>query len=71
MFEHIKDCWNYLRKATDYDDLVKRTGDLPRWSGDWEILQNDDNTCRVINSYWDEQYQDYQEDVEDFSIEFE
>ena len=67
-FKHINDCWNYLREAKDYDDLYNRTLNLPRWSGSWDITRNEYNECLVINSFWNEQYQTYEEESEDFDI---
>ena len=40
-FNHINDCWDYLREAKDYNDLYNRTLDLPRWSGEWDITRNE------------------------------
>lgn len=67
-FNHINDCWNYLREAKDYDDLYNRTLELPRWSGDWDITRNEYNECLVINTVWNEQYQNFEEEIEDFDI---
>ena len=65
-FNHINDCWKYLREAKDYDDLYNRTLDLPRWSGDWDITRNEYNECVVIHTIWNEQY--CEEEHEDFDI---
>ena len=69
-FKHINDCWNYLREAATKEDLEDRIEDLPIWSGDWDIEENEDGTCRVINSYYDDQCEDWYEDEEDFDIVF-
>lgn len=63
-FNHINDCWNYLRKAKNREDLESRIEDLPNWSGSWLVEKGDYNNCLVINLYEDD------EDKEDLDIEY-
>ena len=72
-FSHINDCWNYLRKAKSIKDLKQRIGQLPIWSGDWsveednDIVGNEDDqqvSVLVINSYYDNQCEDWEVEQE-------
>lgn len=67
-FKHINDCWNYLREAKDYNDLIKRCGDIPNRFGTWDVEPNEYHEARVINSYYDETFQNWDQDIEDFDI---
>ena len=69
-YKHINDCWNAIRKATTYDELEDVIWEFPRWSGDWEIVRNSENYCRVINIYYDEQCETWDEDEEDTDIPY-
>ena len=71
-YEHIKDCWNAIREYDEqgktYDELLELTQEFPRWSGNWDIEPNEYNNCRVINSYYEEEYQNWDQDIEDTDI---
>lgn len=69
-FTHINECWAYLREAKNYDELYKRTQELPHWSGNWEIERNEYNECLVINTIWNEQYENFEEELEDMPIAY-
>ncbi len=36
-FNHINDCWDYLREAKNIEDLEARIKELPIWSGSWLV----------------------------------
>ena len=67
-FKHINDCWEYLRKAKDYNDLIERCKDIPNRFGTWDVEPNEYHEARVINSYYDETCQNWDQDIEDFDI---
>lgn len=76
-FIHINDCWNYLREAKSIDDLKQRIKQLPIWSGNWsieednDIVGNEDEqqlSVLIVNSYYDEQCEDW--DVEQETMYF-
>ena len=71
-YEHINDCWNAIRdydkEGRTYDELLELLETFPRWSGNWEVYPNEYNECLVVNSYWNKQYQNYEEDQEDTTI---
>ena len=69
-FNHITDCWNYVLEAETKEDLEKRLGDLPRWSGDWWIEESENGNCLVVNDVFNEQYQDYEPREEETSIPY-
>jgi hypothetical protein len=70
MFKHISDCWQYIREATSYDDLLDRLDNLPRWSGDWTVEKSEDGYCLVINDYYDKCTAEYDSDEEELEIEY-
>lgn len=37
MFNHIDECWDYLRKAKSIEDLNERIEEMPKWSGSWLV----------------------------------
>jgi len=67
-FKHINDCWEYLRKAKDYNDLIEKCKDIPNRFGTWDVEPNEYHEARVINSYYDEKCQNWDQDIEDFNI---
>ena len=69
-FNHIKDCWKYLRDAKDYNELIDRVDELPRWSGEWTIEKSEDGNCLVRNEFFDRDLDCYDEDEEELDIEF-
>lgn len=70
-FNHISDCWKYIREAANHADLEKRLGNLPRWSGDWSVEPSQDNQCLVINDYYDKGTETYDQDWEVIEIPYE
>lgn len=69
--KHISEVWNYLREAKTKDELEERIGDIPNKFGDWDIEKTEDGRCRVINYYYDELCENWDEDCEDLDIMFE
>lgn len=69
-FNHITDCWNYVLEAETKEDLEKRLGELPRWSGDWWIEESENGNCLVVNDIFVEQYQDSETREEETSIPY-
>ena len=69
-FNHINDCWNYVLGAETKEELEKRLGELPRWSGDWWIEESENGNCLVVNDVFNEQYQDYETREEETSIPY-
>ena len=37
MFNHIDECWEYLKKAKSIEDLNERIEEMPKWSGSWLV----------------------------------
>ena len=37
MFNHIDECWDYLKKAKSIEDLNERIEEMPKWSGSWLV----------------------------------
>ena len=37
MFNHIDECWEYLKEAKSIDDLNERIEEMPKWSGSWLV----------------------------------
>lgn len=68
-YKHINDCWDAVRQAETYDELEDIIWDFPRWSGDWDIV-NENGYCRIINSYYDENTETWDEDKEDIDIPY-
>lgn len=36
-FNHINDCWNYLKASNNIDELESRFEEMPKWSGSWDL----------------------------------
>lgn len=69
-FNHISDCWQYVREATSREDLEERLWNLPRWSGDWSVEPTEDNQCLVINDYYDKRTETYDQDSEVIEVPY-
>lgn len=69
-YKHIKDCWEQIKQAKTKEEVEKLFTEFPRWSGDWEIVIEDDHYV-VINTYYDQQYETYENDTEVLDIEVE
>lgn len=68
-YKHINDCWNKVRECKKASELEKAFNDFPRWSGDWSLLVAN-GTITVVNSYWDEQCEEWNEDLEDVEVDY-
>lgn len=68
--KHIKDCWTLIKAAKTIEEVKKILEELPRWSGDWEIIIEDDQYV-VINSYYDAQCDSWENDYDWLYIEVE
>ena len=69
-FNHISDCWQYVRESANREDLEKRLENLPRWSGNWFVEPTEDNQCLVINDYYDKVTENYDQDSEVIEIPY-
>lgn len=69
-YKHIKDCWEQIKQAKTKEEVEELFAEFPRWSGDWEIVIEDDHYV-VINTYYDQQYETYENDTEVLDIEVE
>lgn len=36
--KHIQDCWTLIRHEKTIEGVKKVLEELPRWSGDWDLL---------------------------------
>lgn len=69
-FNHITDCWNHVLEAKTKEELEKRLGELPRWSGDWWIEESEDGNCVVVHDVFNEVSQDYETSEEETFIPY-
>ena len=67
-YKHINDCWSEIRKAKTIEEVKGLFKDLPRWSGDWDIMVEDRHYV-VYNTWFDEQCDDFDTDCETLDIE--
>lgn len=68
--KHIKDCWTLIRHEKTIEGVKKVLEELPRWSGDWEVVIEDGQYV-VVNSYYDAQCDNWESDYETLDIEVE
>lgn len=68
-YKHINDCWEAIRNCTKASEVKDLFEDFPRWSGDWSLLVAN-GTVTVVNNYWDEQCESWEEDIEDIEVEY-
>lgn len=68
--KHIKDCWTLIRHEKTIEGVKKVLEELPRWSGDWEVIIEDGQYV-VVNSYYDAQCDNWETDYETLDIEVE
>ena len=65
-FNHINNVWNYLDQFHSINDLEIAFGNIPSKYGSFEIVNKDtykeDGYFEICNSYWSNQYNDYQYD---------
>ena len=67
-YQHINDCWLEIRKAKTIEEVKDLFEKFPRWSGDWDILVEDEHYV-VYNTWFDEQCDDFDTDCETLDIE--
>lgn len=68
--KHIKDCWTLIKQAKTIEEVKRILEELPRWSGDWEVVIEDDQYV-VYNSWYDRQCDCWEDDCEYLDIEVE
>lgn len=69
-YKHINDCWNAIREAKTIKEVENLFEQFPRWSGDWDVVVEDDQYV-VYNNYFDPQYDEFNTDFEILDIEVE
>lgn len=69
-YNHINDCWAAIREAKTIEEVKNLFEQFPRWSGDWDIVIEDDQYV-VYNNYFDSQYDEFNTDFEILDIEVE
>ena len=69
-YNHINDCWAEIRKAKTIEEVKDLFEKFPRWSGDWDIMVEDGQYV-VYNTWFDEQFSDFDTDRETLDIEVE
>ena len=69
-YNHINDCWAEIRKAKTIEEVKDLFEKFPRWSGDWDIMVEDGHYV-VYNTWFDEQFSDFDTDRETLDIEVE
>ena len=69
-YKHINDCWAAVREAKTIYEVHKLFDQFPRWSGDWDVVIEDDHYV-VYNTYFDSQYDEFDTDFEILDIEVE
>lgn len=69
-YKHIRDCWAEIRKAKTIEEVKDLFEKFPRWSGDWDIMV-EDRQYVVYNTWFDEQFSDFDTDRETLDIEVE
>ena len=68
--KHIKDCWSLIKAAKTTYEIYKLFDQFPRWSGDWDLVVEDEHYV-VYNTYFDEQYDSFETEFEILDIEVE
>lgn len=66
----IQDCWTLIRHEKTIEGVRKVLEELPRWSGDWDIMVEDGQYV-VYNTWFDTQCEDFDTDCETLNIEVE
>ena len=69
-YNHINDCWAEIRKAKTIEEIKDLFEKFPRWSGDWDVMVEDGQYV-VYNTWFDEQFSDFDTDRETLDIEVE
>lgn len=69
-YKHINDCWAAVREAKTIEEVENLFEQFPRWSGDWDVVVEDDQYV-VYNNYFDPQYGEFNTDFEILDIEVE
>ena len=67
-YKHTNDCWAQIKNAKTKAEVAKLFMEFPRWSGDWELTVEGDHYL-VINTYYDQQYENYENNAEVLDIE--
>jgi hypothetical protein len=68
--KHINDCWTLIRHEKTIEGVKKVLEELPRWSGDWDVVIEDGQYV-VYNTYFDTQYDSFDTEFEILDIEVE
>ena len=67
---NIQDCWTLIRHEKTIEGVRKVLEELPRWSGDWDVMVEDGHYV-VYNTWFDERFGDFDTDCETLDIEVE
>lgn len=78
-YNHINDCWEAIRSVKTVAEIEELFKEFPRWSGEWEItkgkyyprLSYSEETEKyyVINRFYDENLEMYDEEFEMVEVE--
>ena len=68
--KNIQDCWTLIRHEKTIEGVKKVLEELPRWSGDWDVMIEDGEYV-VYNTWFDTQYKEFETDCETLDIEVE
>lgn len=68
--KNIQDCWTLIRHEKTIEGVRKVLEELPRWSGDWDVILEDGEYV-VYNTWFDTQCGDFETDCETLDIEVE
>lgn len=66
-YNHINDCWEVIRNAKTKTEVENLFEEFPRWSGNWDLVKQDDGNYIVYNTY--EEYGCEQTDRETIYLE--
>ena len=66
--KHISEVWDLLEKCKTEEELEEAIGEIPNKFGMFYVDRKSSSTVTVINTYYDEQLQDYFQERVDFDI---
>lgn len=69
-YKHINDCWEAIREAKTIEEVENLFEEFPRWSGDWEVVVENDSYV-VYNTYFDKHCDLFDTECETLDIEVE